>query len=318
MVLFLVYALHQRQRRMAVHFPSDSLVETVPISLRIHWRYVPRLLRLIVLTLFLVALAGPRSVLKESVHHTEGIDIILAIDSSGSMAAEDFTIGNQRQNRLDVVKNVVEEFIAQRKNDRIGLVTFAAFAYSVCPLTMDYAWLRTNLARVQLGLIADGTAIGSAIASSTIRLQHSQAKSKIMILLTDGINNAGKIDPVTAARAAQALGIKIYTIGAGTEGFAPFPVQDILGGKFYQPVRIDINEDVLKKIAEITDGKYFRATDTQSLRKIYKIIDSLEKTPIKEKGYLEYDELFGVVLVVALALLLAELILSNTLLMQIP
>jgi len=271
-----------------------------------------------VVILFLIALAGPRSVLEETVHTTEGIDIILAIDSSGSMAAEDFTEGQRRYNRLDIVKRVVTDFIEQRKNDNIGIVAFASLAYTVCPLTTDHAWLASNLERIDLGLIKDGTAIGSSIASSVARLKTSKAKSKIIILLTDGINNAGKIDPISAARAARAFGIKIYTIGAGTKGMVPFPATDFFGRKVYQKVYIQMDEETLKEIADITGGQYFRATDTESLKGVYAEIDALEKTEIEQYGYFEYEEMFDHMLLVALALLFLEIVLSRTVLLRVP
>lgn len=308
----------QRRKPVSIRFSSKELVASLPVSWKIRFRHLPAILRAIALALFLVALAGPRAVLKQTPHESEGIDIVLAIDASGSMAAEDFAIGGQRYNRLDVVKNVVRGFIDHRSGDRIGLVTFAALAYTVCPLTTDYAWLTTNLERIRLGMIADGTAIGSAINSSLTRFKNSEAKSKVIILLTDGVNNAGEIDPRTAARAAQALGVKIYTIGAGTQGVAPFPGQDVFGRKVYQQVRIDIDEKLLQGIAQVTGGKYFRATDTESLRTIYSVIDTLEKTRIKQAGYFEYDELFTRVLLAALMILVIELVLSNTLLLKTP
>ncbi len=314
----LMYFLKRRQKEAALRFPSKTLVDALQPSWKVRLRYIPLWLRGIVLVLFLVALAGPRSVLRETLHTTEGIDIVLAIDSSGSMAAEDFTIGDKRYNRLEIVKEVVKDFIKARANDKIGLVAFSALAYTVCPLTTDYVWLTANLERVRLGLIKDGTAVGSAIASSTIRLKASTATSRVVILLTDGVNNAGEIDPIAAARAAQALGIRIYTIGAGTKGAVPFPAQDFFGRKVYQRVMIDMDEEILQQIADITGGKYFRATDTESLRRVYKEIDSLEKTKIEEVGYVEYDELFAVVLVAALAVLLAEIILANTVFLKVP
>ncbi|OGX39494.1 MAG: aerotolerance regulator BatA [Omnitrophica WOR_2 bacterium RIFCSPHIGHO2_02_FULL_50_17] len=316
--LGILYFLRKRRKEAAVRFSSVSLVDSLPVSWKVKFRHVPNVLRGIVLVLFLIALAGPRSVLKEAVHKTEGIDIILAIDSSGSMAAEDFTIGSKRVNRLEIVKNVVEDFIAQRQHDKIGLVTFAALAYTVCPLTTDYAWLTANLRPISLGIIKDGTAVGSAVASSLARLKKSEAKSKIIILLTDGMNNAGEIDPLAAARVAQALGVKIYTIGAGTKGLVPFPVQDFYGRKVYQRVQIDLDEETLQKIAAVTAGKYFRATDTESLRQIYREIDALEKTEIEEHGYFEYEELFDRVLLAALGILLAQILLSQTLFFQVP
>lgn len=317
-VLGVVHLLRGRRKEARIRFPSKHLVSFIQESWKVRLRHIPYVLRLTVIALFLAALAGPRSVLEETVYQTDGIDIVLAIDSSGSMAAEDFTVGDRRYNRLDIVKRVVEDFIAQRKNDKIGIVTFAALAYTVCPPTTDYAWLTTNLRRIELGLIKDGTAIGSAIASSVGRLKNSKAKSRIIILLTDGINNAGEIDPVSAARAAQALGIKIYTIGAGTKGSVPFPAMDFFGRKVYQSVVIDLDEDVLKKIAETTGGKYFRAADTQSLQRIYNEIDSLEKTQIDETGYFEYEELFDYALFAALVFLVFEIVLSNTIFLRIP
>lgn len=317
-VLIVLYFLVRRQRPVNIRFSSKELVAGLPVSWKIRFRHLPAILRAIALALFLAALAGPRAVLKQTLHESEGIDIVLAIDASGSMAAEDFAIGGQRYNRLDVVKNVVREFIDHRSGDRIGLVTFAALAYTVCPLTTDYAWLTINLERIRLGMITDGTAIGSAINSSLTRFKNSEAKNKVIILLTDGVNNAGEIDPLTAARAAQALGVKIYTIGAGTQGFAPFPVQDVFGRKVYQQVRIDIDEKLLQGIAQVTGGKYFRATDTESLRTIYSVIDTLEKTRIEQTGYFEYDELFTRVLLAALMILVIEFVLSNTLLLKMP
>ena len=317
-VLTLLYFWERRRRPESIRFSSKQLVAQLPVSWKVRLRNLPVILRGIVVTLFLVALAGPRSILKQTLHESEGIDIVLTIDASGSMAAEDFTIGGRRYNRLDVVKNVVQEFIANRGGDRIGLVTFAALAYTVCPLTTDYAWVTTNLERIRLGMIKDGTAIGSAINSSLTRLKNSEAKSKVVILLTDGVNNAGEVDPLTAARAAQALGVKIYTIGAGAKGFAPFPVQDIFGRKVYQQVQIDIDEKLLQEIAQVTGGTYFRATDTESLRAIYSAIDALEKTRIKQTGYFEYEEWFDEVLAAALAILAIEIILGNTLLLRIP
>ncbi len=267
---------------------------------------------------FIVALAGPRKILQE-VHRTvEGIDIILTIDSSGSMAAEDFVIQGQRLNRLAVVKKVVEDFIAKRTSDRIGLVTFAARAYTVCPLTTDYKWLIENLKRIDLGLIEDGTAIGSAIATSLNRLKHSSAKSKIIILLTDGVNNAGKIDPITAAHIAETMGVKIYTIGVGSKGYVPFPVRDVWGRTIYQQVKIELNEETLRRIAKITGGEYYLATNTEALKEIYKEIDKLEKSRIEETGYKEYQELFMYPLGIALILLIAEMVLRNTILIRIP
>jgi Ca-activated chloride channel family protein len=314
------FYLWQRRRRQdpSFRFSSVALAGASGQTWKTQFAFFPDLLRLMALVLFVIALAGPQSVLEESRITTEGIDIMLAVDCSGSMAAEDFTLNGERINRLEVIKNAVAEFIAGRHSDKIGFIAFSAKAYTVCPLTTDYNWLNTNLSRVSLGMIQDGTAIGSAIATSVGRLKNSDAKSKVVILLTDGISNAGSVDPLSAARVAQVEGIKIYTIGAGTKGYAPYPVRDFFGRTIYQQVKIDIDEDALKKIASITNGQYFRATDTDSLRKIYKEIDALEKTKIEETGFREYKELFVYVLAAALVCLLLEIVLTNTLFLKIP
>jgi len=316
-IIFVVW-LQEKQKEPSLRFPSLGLLSGTPVTWKNRLLGLPRMLRAASLILFLLALAGPQRVLEETRHTAEGIDIVLAIDSSGSMAAEDFKINEKRYNRLEVVKNVVQDFIKARHADRIGLVAFAKQAYTVCPLTTDYDWLLANLQRVTLGILDDGTAVGSAISSSLSRLEKSTAKSRVVILLTDGINNTGKIDPLTAARAAQALGIKIYTIGAGTTGYAPFPAVDFWGRKVYQKVQIEIDEATLQKIAELTGAQYFRATDTESLRRIYGEIDKLEKTKIEEFGYKEYRQLFGYFLTAALLLLFLEAVLSNTIFLKVP
>jgi Ca-activated chloride channel family protein len=221
-------------------------------------------------------------------------------------------------NRIDIVKDAVRDFIKARSNDRIGLVTFAARAYTVCPLTLDYNWLLGNIDRIRAGMIEDGTAIGSGIASSLNRLKDTKAKSKVIVLLTDGRNNAGKISPLIAAEAASALKVKIYTIGAGSKGLVPYPVKDMFGRTVYQPVEADVDEATLTKIAEITGGKFFRATDAQSLKNIYKEIDQLEKSPIEYKGYLEYNEVFRSFRIPGLVFLLLEIVLTHTYFRKVP
>jgi len=275
-------------------------------------------LRAGILLFLVLALARPQRPLGEAKIQAEGVDIVLAIDCSGSMLAEDFKLSGKRVNRLTAVKEVVKEFIKDRWGDRIGIVAFAGRAYTVCPLTLDYFWLLKNLERVKVGLIEDGTAIGSGISSSLNRLKDTEAKSKVIILLTDGMNNAGKISPIVAAQAAKALGVKIYTIGAGTKGKAPYPVRDMFGRIVYQPMKVEIDEKVLKEIASCTEGKYYRATDTNSLRKIYKEIDSLETVSRQDKGYTDFQELFPIFLVIAVFLFLLEIILNNTVLRKLP
>jgi len=308
----------RRKRPASLLFSSTSLLDGISTSLKVHFSALPFYFKLTALVLMCVALAGPRTVLEETAYTSEGIDIVLAIDASGSMAAEDFKVLGQRFNRLEVVKKVVADFIDGRQYDRIGMIAFAGLAYTVSPLTTDHSWLQSNLERVELGLMEDGTAIGSAIASSLARLKKSQAVSKVVVLLTDGMNNTGEVEPLDAARAAQAMGVKIYTIGAGTKGSAPFPVTDLWGRKRYQKVRIDIDEQTLTKIAEQTGGRYFRATDTNSLKEIYAVIDQMEKTEIEEIGYREYKELFGAFLLAALILLGVAVLLENTALFTLP
>jgi len=275
-------------------------------------------LRIAVLFLIIIALGRPQLMLEETKQEAEGIDIVLAVDTSTSMLAEDFELGGNRANRLEVVKDVVKNFINNRSFDRIGVVAFASSAYTISPITLDYGWLMQNMDRVKIGMIEDGTAIGSGISSALNRLKDTEAKSKVVILLTDGRNNAGKLSPLTAAEAASALNIRIYTIGAGSKGMVPYPTKDMFGNTVYRRVKIEIDENTLKKIADKTDARYFRATDTESLRNIYEEIDELEKTIIEEKGYTEYIELFHLFLIPGLLLLLIEIVLKNTLLRRIP
>jgi len=299
-------------------FSSGDLLGGLRTSWKIRLYKNLTVVRFFALCLVVFALARPRLPLAESKIEVDGIDIVLAIDSSTSMLAEDFKMGNRRKSRIEVVKEVVEEFVKGRSHDRIGVVAFAARAYTISPLTLDYSWLLQNLERVRTGMIEDGTAIGSGIATALNRLRDTKAKSKVVVLLTDGRNNTGKISPRTAAEAAKALKVKVYTIGAGAQGPVPYPAKDFFGNTVYQRVQIDIDEESLREIASITDGKYFRATDTESLREIYKEIDRLEKTIIEEKGYQEYRELFPFFLIPGLFLVLMEIVLSNTILRKIP
>ncbi len=273
------------------------------------------LLRLIVIVLLIVAFARPQSGTKEEKIITEGIDIIMAMDISGSMLAEDLA---RHKNRLDVTKEVASKFISERTNDRIGMVVFSAKSFTQCPLTLDYGILLKFLKEIHIGMIEDGTAIGLAIANCVNRLRTSKAKSKVVILLTDGRNNRGELDPVTAAQIAKIMKIRIYTIGAGKRGEALYPIDDPFLGKRYVPMKVDIDEDELTKIANITGGKYYRATDKTSLEKIYNEIGELEKTKIEVKEFTRYTELFVKFLLIALVVLLLEIILANTRFRKIP
>ena len=313
-----IFFLRKKDRVSAIEFSSLELITNYKQSFKLLLAKNLIYLRLVILILFILALARLRAPIDDTKVRVEGIDIVLAVDSSGSMLAEDFKIAGNRQNRLEAAKEVIDDFIKTRANDRFGLVTFAARAYTVCPLTLDHAWVLKNLERVEIGNIEDGTAIGSAISSSLNRIKNTEAKSKIIILLTDGVNNAGKISPVVAAEAAKALGVKIYAIGIGTKGLVPYPMKGFRGRTVYQKVKIDIGEDVLKEISDVTGGKYFRAKSTESLKSIYNEIDKLEKVSIEESGFREYKELFPIFLILGLILLLFEIVLSNTVLRKIP
>lgn len=317
-VPLLVWLCRCRQQDVAVRYPSLELLRTLPLSNRRRWRWVVMALRALALILLVLALARPQLGKAESTYTGEGIDIVLAVDISGSMRSEDFTLENKRANRLEVVKSVVKDFVAQRQGDRIGLVLFSARPYTQCPLTLDHGWLLQNLDRATIGMIEDGTAIGSAVATAAGRLEHSEAESKVIILLTDGQNNAGKISPSTAAEAAAALGITVYTIGAGTRGMAPYPARDPFGRLVYRPVQVDIDEETLQQIADTTGGAYFRATGTDSLKNIYDTINQLERTTFTAPRYLDYDEVYPWLVIPALLLLGIEAGLSHTVLRKLP
>jgi Ca-activated chloride channel family protein len=267
----------------------------------------------------IVALARPQ--LGKSLERVQasGVDIMLVLDVSGSMMAEDYTIGSSRVNRIDAVKRVTQQFIEARPNDRIGIIAFAGRPYLVSPLTLDHEWLIRNLDRVQLGLVEDGTAIGSALASAVARLKDRDAKTKLIVLLTDGANNAGKVLPLTAAEAAKALGIKIYTVGAGSDGPVPVPVgKDMFGKTVYRKMVFDFDEKLLDQIAKIGDGKYFRAADTDSMDKTFREIDRMEKTKVEIEKSADYRDLFPLLLALGLILLAAEAVLSQTLWRRLP
>jgi len=307
-----------KKKRSSIRFSEYRFVKGVKPSFRISLSKKMIYLRGLSLIFLILAASRPQATIEKTRVFTEGIDIVLAVDASGSMRAMDFEIKRRRVDRLEVVKDVVSSFIEKRPNDRIGIVAFSGLAYTICPLTLDHNWLEKNLERIQIGMIEDGTAIGSALSASLNRVKDTETKEKVIILLTDGRNNAGRISPMIAAEAAATLGVKVYTIGAGTKGYAPYPVKDMFGNTVLKPVEIEIDEDLLKKIAQITNGEYFRATDTKSLERIYDKIDELEKTPMEETGFNIYRELFYFPLLLGLILLLIELILSNTYLRRMP
>jgi len=276
-------------------------------------------LRWLTLALFIIALAQPRLTKSETKVNASGVDIVVAMDMSGSMASEDFEMSGGRLSRLAMAKQVLKKFVDKRSNDRIGLVAFATQAYIAAPLTLDHDFLLQNLDRLELGTIdPNQTAIGSALSTAINRLRDLKSKSKIVILLTDGQNNAGKIAPLTAAEAAQALNVKVYTIGVGMRGMAPMPV--FFGGRKvgYRPEPVDIDEDTLQKIAEMTGGKYYRADNAERFQQIYAEIDKLEKTEAEIKKFTQYQELFPWIISPGLGLLLIEIVLQHTLLRRLP
>ncbi|RPH37234.1 VWA domain-containing protein [bacterium] len=281
-------------------------------GIRERLRHLPFALRMLGVALLIVALARPQTTASGQNIYAEGIDIAMILDISTSMLAEDF-----QPNRVEAAKDVAQHFIEGRKNDRIGLVVFAGQSFTQCPMTLDYRVLRNLLRQVRPGMVEDGTAIGMAMAQGVNRLKDSKAKSKVMILLTDGMNNRGEIDPLTAAQIAQTFNIRIYTIGVGTVGEAPYPVQTSFGIR-YQNMPVDVDEKTLAQIADMTDGRYFRATNNKALREIYDEIDKLEKTRIEVKAYRSYTELFYPWAWLGLLSLLAEFLLAGTVLRKLP
>lgn len=275
-------------------------------------RHVPFALRLAGIALLIVALARPQSSMEGENITTEGIDIVLVLDISGSMLAEDF-----RPNRIEAAKTVASRFIDGRRNDRIGLVIFSGQSFTQCPMTLDYRVLKNLLRQVKSGMVEDGTAIGMAIAQAVNRLKDNEARSRVMILLTDGMNNRGEIDPITATQIAQSFGIRAYTIGVGTMGTAPYPVQTPFGVR-YQNVPVEIDEKTLQTIAAMTGGQYFRATNNRSLQQIYDEIDQMEKTRIEVTQYRSTTELFYGWALAGLLALLLEWLLAGTILRKLP
>ncbi len=306
--------LSKKRSRAFLGFSSLDSFGTHPWSFKIiSYHFLPYL-RVLVFTLLVIALARPEKVTAEKEYQTKGVDIVIALDLSGSMLAEDF----KPENRLVVAKQEAIKFIRGRENDRIGLVVFARKAFTQCPLTLDYEVLTTLLDQLETGMIADGTAIGLGLAQAVNRLRDSDAKSKVIILITDGENNSGNIDPVTAAELAKTFSVKVYTIAVGKGGLVPFPVNDPLFGKRYVQAEVAIDETTLKRIADITGGLFFRARDPKSLAEIYEKINKLETTEVKVKEYRSYEPLFWYFLLPALAILLFEVLLSRTYLLKVP
>jgi Ca-activated chloride channel family protein len=295
-----------------IMFSSVQMFGDLPKSIKEKLIHLPAILRMLALSFLIVAFARPQTFSSGENIFTEGIDIAMVLDISGSMLAEDF-----KPNRLEAAKKVTNDFIKGRTTDKIGLVIFSGESFTQCPLTIDYTVLRNLLSEIYSGMIKDGTAIGNAIANGVNRLKESKAKSKVMILLTDGVNNAGEIDPITSAQIAQNFGIRIYTVGVGTIGEAPYPFQTPFG-KRYQMVPVEIDEALLKQISGITGGKYFRATNNRKLVEIYEEIDRLEKTRVEVTSYRNAKELYFNWAFAGFLLLIAEFGLSKTYLRKLP
>ncbi|WP_315287755.1 VWA domain-containing protein [Tannerella forsythia] len=308
------YFWKMRKNQASVEMSSSQAFDAPKaVTAKVYLRHVPFVLRMIAIALVIVILARPQSTNSWQNSSTEGIDIMMAIDISSSMLAQDL-----RPNRLEAAKNVAAAFINGRPNDNIGLVVFSAESFTQCPLTTDHAILLNLFKNIQSGMIEDGTAIGLGLANAVSRIKDSQAKSKVIILLTDGSNNRGEIAPVTAAEIAKTFGIRVYTIGVGTKGEAPYPFR-LPGGMIQtQMIPVDIDEPTLKQIATTTGGQYFRATDNASLKEIYSEIDQMEKTKISVREYSKKQEEYKNIALLLLALLLLKLLLKHTLLKKIP
>ena len=306
-----IYKLSKSQASLQV---SSSEVFELPEakSWKVYLRHLPFGFRIVAVALLIVVLARPQSTNSWQNSSTEGIDIMLAMDISTSMLAEDL-----KPNRLEASKDVASSFINGRQNDNIGLVVFAAESFTQCPLTIDHTVLLNLFKDVQPGVIQDGTAIGLGLANAVSRIKDSQAKSKVIILLTDGVNNTGEIAPVTAAEIAKTFGVRVYTIGVGTQGEAPYPIPTAFGVQ-YQNIPVEIDEAVLKQIAATTGGQYFRATDNASLKEIYSEIDKMEKTKISVQEFSKKQEEYKNWAILIFVLLLLELFLRNTVLKSIP
>jgi Ca-activated chloride channel family protein len=302
----------------AIEYSDVGLARDVARATRSRMGQLVWLLPILAGALMIAGLARPQRAHSRVEVTANGIDIVLGLDVSGSMQALDFQVDHQRVNRIEVVKSVVSKFIDERPDDRIGLIAFAAAPYLVSPITLDHDWLQQNLERVTVGIGEDGTAIGSAIAAGVNRLRLTPAKSKLMILLTDGVNNAGKISPLAAAEAAKAMGVKIYTIGVGARGDAPIPVRDAAGNTRLIMAKVDVDEKTLQAVAEETGGKFYRATDTDSLQKIYEQINRFEKTAQTVQKYERTEELYPWVLIPSLAILGLSFTLQQTRLRRLP
>lgn len=308
-----LYVWRERKGAAAVRVSSVASLVGVPRGVRYWARHLPFVLRCVAVALLIVALARPQSTEQGSSTTTQGIDIVLTMDVSTSMLARDF-----RPDRITAARDVAARFVADRRNDRIGIVVFAGESFTQSPLTTDQGTLQTLLGQIRTGMIEDGTAIGNGLATAVNRLRESDAKSKVVILLTDGVNNAGQVSPATAADIAAEYGIRVYTIGVGSQGTAPYPVQDVWGNIRYVPMPVEIDEEILQEIAARTGGEYFRATDETVLSQIYDQINAMEKSRVETDEYTTYTELAGHYMLWAFALLVIEFLVRFLWLRRLP
>ena len=314
--------LRNEKASPGIRFPDSRLLQGLPASFRVTLAGIMPLVRAGAFVLLVMALARPQMVEKETKVRSEGIDIMLAVDVSTSMLARDLDTGTGRDDRLKIAKEVIRRFISERQGDRVGMVVFAARPYLLSPLTLHHDWLLENLARVETGMIEDGTALGDGLLTALTRLtdngRSADGRGRIVILLTDGRNNTGTVTPSVAAESARALGIRVYTIGVGTRGRAVYPLTDPFGSTVYRQVEVDIDEPTMQEISGTTGASYFRATDAAGLLRIYQQINTLEKRPVERMIHATRRELFPWFLLPALLLILMEIFLSSTLLRRAP
>ncbi len=302
------YIFRQHKSTASVRLSSLQFLKDIKPGTRYYLQHLLFIMRMLAIVMLIVVLARPQSTDRWQDSSTQGIDIMMAMDISGSMLARDF-----KPDRLEASKNVATEFISGRPSDRIGLVIFSGESFTQCPLTTDHAVLINLMREMKSGMIEDGTAIGLGLATAVNRIKDSEAISKVIILLTDGVNNRGAIAPLTAAEIAQTMGVRVYTVGVGTKGMAPYPVQTAAGTR-YQNMPVEIDEETLREIAGMTGGEYFRATDNESLENIYKEIDQLEKSKIDVQEYSQKNEEYLLWAIIAVSLILLELLIKRSVL----
>ena len=306
------YIFRQKDSRASLQMSTLMPFGGAPVSIRVYLRHLPFSLRMLAIALIIIVMARPQSFNVTQNIETEGIDIMIALDISTSMLAQDF-----KPDRFEAAKDIAIQFVSGRRNDRIGLVIFAGESFTMCPLTTDLRTVANQFKDIKMGLIEDGTAIGVGLATAVARLKESDAQSKVVILLTDGVNNRGEIAPLTAADIAKTFGIRVYTVGVGSHGTAPFPMQTPFGTRM-QDMKVEIDEDVRKDIASVTGGQYFRATDGKGLAQVYEQIDQLEKTKIEMVETTRKSEKFALFAILAILLLGLDLLLRTTVLRSVP